>query len=215
MQTAQRDWSPYLVHFTNWTAMTSLRQMATRSASPETVHEALEQADQTSYNVVECILASRKILTRSPGNGTLIPPCVCLSECNIPGLVSHSERFGRFGFVFTKESLFRKGARPCLYVDAKMYKVLKTNGTPAGASKVKREMFGLANVYRPPQRGRKIQDYTHEREWRVFAEVDFADTPPCHILAPAAYTARVRNLATANQLDVNVIPIDTLFEWGA
>lgn len=217
MQSAQRDWSPYLVHFTNWSAMAPLRKMATLATAPGAVRTSLDEADATSFGIVQLILSSGKVLARSPGDKTAIPPCVCLSECDVPGLVSHSERYGRFGFVFTKAALFSKGARPCLYLDSAMYRGLRLMGTAPGASKVKREMFGLANVYRPPQKGRKVlvQDYTHEREWRVFAEINFAEAPPCQILAPAAYTGRVRDLAVAHGLDVNVIPIDTLFEWGA
>jgi len=58
-QSAQRDWSPYLVHFTRYTAMKTARKVIKRTASfsAKDIGNALEEADRTSWDSVRQILA--------------------------------------------------------------------------------------------------------------------------------------------------------------
>jgi hypothetical protein len=151
------------------------------------------------------------VLARSPSEKHALPPCVCLSECTLPGLVSLCERYGRFGFVFSKRAIFAAGGRPCLYVGRSEYTALATLGRDRPADTPEGRLYALANVYEPPRSGAKAQDYTHEREWRVFSDVDLSITPPSALVAPSAYAAQLLALLVG----IPVIPIDMLFSWGA
>ena len=51
----------------------------------------------------------------------------------------------------------------------------------------------------------------HEREWRVFGDVDLAAAPAAAIVAPLRYAPELMKLTNGTP----VIPLDTLFEWGA
>src|SRR5690349_20461498 len=104
-QSAQRDFSPYVVHFTNWKAMAPLRGAVAQQRSARNVADLFQVADAQSFAVFKLIAGSRKLLARSPSERDQLPPCVCFSECNLPGLLSHSERYGRFGIALRKADL--------------------------------------------------------------------------------------------------------------
>ena len=210
MQAAQRDWSPFITHFTSYSAMQPVRTAISRGVTPQEMKNLLLASDAQSFGIVQLIAQSGTIRTSSPSQKDSIPECICLSECSLPGLLSHCERFGRFGFVFLKEALYQLGARPCTYVDADNYALIATHGRNALKGSPQHRMFGLANVYRPRGEG-QVQDYTHEREWRMFDPIDLAQTLPTMLLAPSAYDARLRPLFPRVP---HVIPIDLLFEWG-
>ena len=165
VQSAQRDWSPYLVHFTKYTAMKEVWKGVRRDApfSAKGVEEALENADRESWDSVGQILASSFpfLQKHSPQEKEKLPECVCLSQCTLPGLFGHSERFGRFGFVFDKLDIYDLGGRPCAYVSADSYGWLDAkHNSDAEANTIWR----ASNVYCPAGRG-KVQDFTAEREW--------------------------------------------------
>lgn len=211
IQATQRDWSPFVGHFTSYRAMETLRHAATPGTSPEEVARLLSVADCKSAEVVASIAKSHILRPSSPSPPDGIPACVCLSECCLPGLLGHCEQFGRFGFMFRKSALFALGARPCAYVDREGYgEIAKLGRPPATTNAAIGKLFGLANVYAPPGHGR-IQDFTHQREWRLFADLDLTASSPEMIVAPRSYIQRVR--CWFPQVDI-VIPIDTLHEWG-
>ena len=120
-----------------------------------------------------------------------------------------SERYGRFGFVFRKRAIYELGGRPCAYLDRDAFGVVSQFRTAADGSHARR-LFGLSNVLCPPGAG-KIQDYSHEREWRIFGDLAFASSPAEMLLAPTTHLAQVRGLFPM----ATTIPIDALFEWGA
>ena len=210
-QASQRDWSPFLAHFTSWKSMEVVRLAVAAGEKPAGLAALLASADADSFEVVKKIASSGKLLARQPsdkkGNSHDIPACVCLSECNLPGLLSHCERYGRFGFVIAKADAFAAGTRPCMYVDTDIYELLDKTYS-ASTNPVERRLFGLANVFSPPGSGR-IQDYTHEREWRHFGDLDL--TSLAAILCPSAYIPQVRTLYP----DKTLIPLDMLHQWGA
>jgi hypothetical protein len=129
----------------------------------------------------------------------------------LPGLLSHCERYGRFGFVFSKRSIFDAGGRPCLYVARDEYRALAQLGSARPVDSPEGRLFALSNLYEPPHSGVKLQDYTHEREWRVFADVDLSQTAVSTVIAPSSHISRLLPLLQG----VPVMPVDTLFEWGA
>jgi hypothetical protein len=125
--------------------------------------------------------------------------------------VSHCERYGRFGLVFSKSEIYRAGGRPCLYVAEEEYAAIARIGRGKDPSTPEGRLFALANVYVPPRGRNKIQDFTHEREWRVFVDVPFKTVPVVALLAPARFAGPVGSQAPG----LPIIPIDTLFDWGA
>lgn len=238
-QIQQRDWSPFIVHFTSWNAMRPFRELfkspplvKASNQLPQFVDSALNQADEISFQTFLSIIQSGYIRANSPSEKDDIPPCVCFSECNLPGLIGHCERYGRFGFVFSKSDIFANPScgRPCLYVDSATYTVIDKDGSQS-ASREREYLFGLSNVYSPVGAGHKIQDFSHEREWRVFSNVPLSFLRA--VLCPLQYHAKVlssimelRNTNLTNTMSgkleqriapdsIPVIPIDMLFEWGA
>ncbi len=209
VQAIQRDWSPYLVHFTSYAAMKPLRSAIKDQKTATQIRNLLTSADSASFDIVRQIAAVNRLRKNSPSEKDGIPECVCLTECNIPGLISHAERYGRFGFVFEKAQVFQAGGGPCAYYRVEEYrevaKAFKGNADP-----MKSKVFGRANVLSPVGKG-KIQDFTHEREWRVFDDIDFRKCTPCYLLCPDSYVGKLNTLFA----DFTVIPIDRLFEWGA
>ena len=213
IQNAQRDWSPYLAHFTNYRAMAPLRRAITDLISAKGIKDTLGEADVTSFGVFQAILASAALnKARLDWDRTL--EAVCFSECTLPGIFSLAEQFGRFGLIFKKSEAFALGVRPCIYLDDEKYGVLnrltQDHRLNADVASSIIDLCGLANVLRPPGQG-QIQDYTHQREWRHFGNVSFAMLKPCMAVCPTEYTARVRELLPA----IPVLPLDMLFEWGA
>ena len=185
---------------------------ALKNNTTSNLNELLSEADAGSFAVVEMIGASGKLLARSPADKDNIPRCVCFSACSLPGLISFSERYGRFGLAFRKESLFQAGCRPCLYVDKGIYGYIAKRGRDAPEGTSERGLFGLANIYSPPAMGGRIQDFTHEREWRLFVDLDLGPYPPDFIICPSAYISKLRNLFGNRQ---TYLPIDIIFRWGA
>ena len=210
LQSDQRDFSPYVAHFTSWSAMRPLRNLIGAGHDAGATAGLLDQADRESWNVVQLIWASQKLLARSPSERDSLPPCVCLSECTLPGLISHCERYGRFGFAFRKSDVFRVGGRPCIYLAPDEYGFLASHGRGKSSQTPEGRLYALSNVYVPPRGPNKVQDYTHEREWRVFADIDLRAVPAAVVIAPSLYAAQASKLT-----ECPVIPIDTLFNWGA
>jgi hypothetical protein len=211
IQASQRDWSPFLVHFTQYGAMEGVRRLSLAACTAKDVAQQLREADEQSFKTVKTIFSSGRLLARSPSDKDGLPKCVCLSECNISGLIGHAERYGRFGFVFRKDRLFREGGRPCAYLSTDEYARLSDLYQANPDDPATKRLHGLANVYTPPGEGR-VQDYTHEREWRIFDDISFSGVPPVLYLAPFEYCADVQTLAGQSRV---VIPLDLLFEWGA
>lgn len=186
--------------------------------SAREVRRALDVADTQSYDVVTRIQSSGFIHASHPAGDVNILACVSLSECNLPSLISHAERYGRFGFVFSKTDIFSQGGRPCAYLERKhrnlvidsCRKAARTNSPSANDWE---QFASLCQIHSPIRsQGRRIQDFTHEREWRIFKDIDLSVLIPLTILAPHKYLSAVRGLFPAVN---HLVSIDDLFEWGA
>jgi len=210
LQAAQSDWSPYAVHFTSFKAMTPVREAVGAGKTPGEIQQLLEQADAQSLDIARAIIKTGGLRASSPAQEDEIPPCICLCECVIGGLISNAERYGRFGFVFEKTQLFPAGG-PCLYLNDEEYTEI-VRAFKASKMPVHQRIFGRSNLLSPAGIGNKVQDFSHEREWRVFADIEFSKAPPKYVLAPKAH---LHELAGILASDVYVIPLDTMFEWGA
>lgn len=72
-------------------------------------------------------------------------------------------------------------------------------------------IFGLSNVFSPAGFG-QIQDYTHEREWRMFSDLVLSGAKPEFLVSPSNYSREVAKLFGDQ---TSVVSIDTMYEWGA
>src|SRR6266571_6648000 len=123
LQANQRDWSPFVVHFTSYAAMAPIRTAVPAGKTPSQVAALLDTADANSFAVLEAIAGSALLRASIPEGKDESDPCVCLSECTLPGLIALAERYGRFGLGFRKTTLFGAGARPCAYLAEEHYAV--------------------------------------------------------------------------------------------
>ena len=122
IQACQRDWTKYLVHFTCSKSMREFRKFPCEECyPPKELDKLLKEADRESFGILEKIYNSKTIKTFSPSEENHILPCISFTECNICGLVNHSERYGRFGLVFKKDVIWKRGGRPVMYLDRKSY----------------------------------------------------------------------------------------------
>jgi hypothetical protein len=212
LQVAQRDWSPFVAHFTCSEAMKPLGSALDLGIKPKDLRKELDKADDKSYQIVKRIASSGKLMASSPRGKPGVDPCVSLSECTLPGLIALSERYGRFGFVFYKNYIFKNKGRPCIYVDNEIYGYLSSQ-SKAGVPEAK-QAFALANIYVPIGSNKgKIQDYTHEREWRVLGDISIRTKELAFIVVPKHYYLKIRNIETFKSH--TIIPIEEIFAWGA
>ncbi|HZY71075.1 MAG TPA: hypothetical protein VFF67_08895 [Thermoplasmata archaeon] len=208
LQAQQRDWSPFVAHFTTASAMLPLRGIWKNPLDPATVQQLLAPADATSWATFQKIMASGKILASSLPSGSIGNPRVCLSECTLPGLISHTERFGRFGLVFRKSDILSVGGGSCVYVSRPAYGALV--GQRANSSEFQR-LSDLANVHSPPGSG-AVQDFTHEREWRVVGDIDLRTVTPVAFVVPSV--DYIGGLPAQCDPRIPVVPLKLLQRWG-
>lgn len=208
IQSNQNDWSRYLVHFTTAHAMKNLKGYPlVNMYSPEDLYNELKKADKESFDTVKKIQKSMELRPSSPSKKDSIQECICFSECNLSGLINHSERYGRFGFVFSKETIFSLGGRPTMYVDNDIYSIFASEFKNS-SDEIKRRIFSLANVYTPSGEG-KVQDFTHEREWRLFSSLSLTKYVPEVVFCPSEYYDQISPLFNSI-----TIPLDILEQWG-
>lgn len=211
----QRDWSPYVAHFTSWKAMAPLRNLHDAGLTIGEISQRIRVADTDSFEIAKSIAKSGRIIAM-PAQRNDVPKRVCLTECSLPGLLSHSERYGRFGFVFNRDELYAMGGRPCLYVDDSTYGFFAKSATElegnASHARDMKQLLGLANVYTPVRQG-KVQDYTHEREWRIFKDIELTGIRPVALLAPT--TDYCKKIQLIFDLEVPCYSLQQLYRWGA
>lgn len=220
VQADQRDWSPFVVHFTRWGAMSEVRKVYKNNESHNTtseVHSKLAAADAASFETFKKIVEQKTIainqLTNAERNPLPISPCVCLSECAFPGLLGHAERYGRFGFAFEKKDIWQHGGRPCVYVDDAHYQSVSTSFRDSQP-----QLFSLYNKFVPVHAaaGSERQDYAHEREWRAFDPIRLNEIPIAAVFVPdQSYIERAETAFRSACLSPGfILPMSTMFSWG-
>lgn len=158
------DFSNYLAHFT------AKRAPFSRSTDNPTAHVKGMQP----YDRIVSMLNGKKILaSRLPWNNR---NAICLTECPWSSLLSHAKTYSPYGIGFTKEFIFNKGGAPAFYVRPDLFEKQQWNN----------EVLTFTTPFWPPYRnaalrtngklGNKNVDYSHEREWRVPEDMDFAYT---------------------------------------
>jgi hypothetical protein len=227
LQAPQRDWSPFLVHFTSASAMSKVWKNAYQSygknINPSTLSKDLKTADSASFEIFKKIIRSgivqgTQLQDTTGGRKVTSTPVVCLTECSLPGLLGHSERFGRYGLVFEKKELFQKcDARPCPYVDSSTFQKIQDSSHQDITNVFSRYEKSLPNGWTP-------LDYTHEREWRARGDIDLSKVTLKTVLVPTRQDVvstlqELKNKSSesgfASLQDALLFPLKTLFQWGA
>lgn len=210
IQHRQRDFSPYLIHFTSWKAMEPVRDyldaLKTRSADESDLLTCLMTADEASKERLLKILSSGSIEPRY-FNRRDYEAAVCLTECTLAGVLSHSERYGRYGLVFPKRTVYECGGRPVGYIDSEVRTQIARR-LESDAELREYRLF-LNNFNRSSGDERRFQDYTHEREWR------------CPVKLPVQQAEALIVAKTEDYLDVQpyldgrpFLPLDFLYRLG-
>ncbi len=208
LQTGQRDFSPYVFHFTSYKAMEAVRDRLTRVGRGEPgasdFVDLLQSADVGSAESLRAILSTGVVEARKFHKD--YRPAVCLTECTLAGVLTHSSRYGRYGLLFRKEAVFEHGGRPVAYVTEDV-----RNHYIELASKDARMQQSLLHVTSliPQGTGRQVQDFTHEREWRCPSDVPTS-------LAVALVVATLADYADFAPLakGIPVIPLELLYQLG-
>ncbi|MCD4733771.1 hypothetical protein K8R78_05985 [bacterium] len=229
LQDRQRDFSPFVVHFTAQGAMRDVLEYLKFNYSNidnkdplnvNSILKSLESADKESFTVFEKI-ASSSYLKLSSDKAKK----VSLSECTLPGLLSLSARYGRFGLMFTKQFIFEKGGRPAAYVDKEIRtKLYADSGKESKPEVLETEYYQktvknflrFTNVYDPAHYGYKFQDYTHEREWILLEQLKFEPRDIAAILVPSTdWVGKVIELEDGKYSKIPILPLFQLYQLGA
>ncbi len=80
LQANQRDWSPFVVHFTSYAAMAPIRTAVPAGKTPSQVAALLDTADANSFAVLEAIAGSALLRASIPEGKDESDPCVCLAR---------------------------------------------------------------------------------------------------------------------------------------
>ena len=110
---------------------------------------------------------------------------VCLTECTLPGILSHAARYGRYGLIFRKADLRGSGCRPVATVTHEHLERLRKAAT---TTELKEDCL-YYNLYRPDGGTGPRQDYSHEREWRIRTAVPTSMAVAVIVATPAKAAA--------------------------
>lgn len=204
-----------MAHFTSYAAMEDVRETVGDNIHLDRIPNQLAEADEASFDVVEKIAQSGKLQAGRPDSMFDLLDVVSLSECTLPGLIGLAERFGRFGFVFERDDIFEADGRPCFYLSTEYRELLIELYEKEADADVESEidllkLLTLANTYTPVGAGR-IQDFTHEREWRFFGDLEFGQVEPVLLVSPEEYTQQTKRLF---DVTAPVLPLEVLHRWG-
>ena len=130
----------------------------------------VDKADQKSADTLRAVLSDGFVEARK--FHLHYDPAVCLTECTLAGVLTHSSRFGRYGLVFPKDVVYRHGARPLAHVEQDVRDKYIEMATDDELIKENQLHVTILN---PPQTGGTVQDYTHEREWRCPRDIPISE----------------------------------------
>lgn len=209
LQSGQRDFSPYVIHFTSYYCMAPVRTYLSGLGKGTTnaldLIPLLQMADTQSANILSRILDSGSI--RTNGFHYDYEPAVCLTECTLPGVLVHSARYGRYGLLFHKDTVIEFGGRPLAHIPSESrdyYITLSKRDTT-----IRKDLLHLTTMRRPGQPGGQAQDYTHEREWRC--EVDIPVSRAEALIV--AKSGDCQRFATVFH-NRPILPLDVLYRLG-
>lgn len=161
------DFSEFVAHFT--------ANRKPYGGKSQTVGSNTISIEGNAKQRLHGILQSKKIIATTMPHTDQV--AVCFTECTWGSLLDHAKEYSAYGIGFTKEFLFHKGGGPAVYIRADLWKKqLKNKGFHP-------ELFPFLTPFRPNYAskqhqadywdGKKSIDYSHEREWRAIADVQF------------------------------------------
>ncbi len=121
---------------------------------------------------------------------------VCFTESTLAGLKAHRDIFGaKYGVAFDRDHLFERGANPCLNVRASLLRadVLRPmeDRVRSVYNFIPNQLHPFVNVIH------ESFDATHEREWRVAADIPFACSELLFLFCPVADFPYFASIASA------------------
>ena len=149
------DYSPLLVHFTRDGSRKMVRQDDLSPQDPLHQHISSPAIDR-----LISILKSKTVFA-SPMPLMGDASAVCFTECVWDALVAHGDRYSSYGIVFSKRAIFQAGGGPALHIRGDILQS-EISSLPI-ALKAFVVPFDPDGVV---QQG-VIQDWIHEREWRL------------------------------------------------
>jgi Putative abortive phage resistance protein AbiGi, antitoxin len=152
----------------------------------------------------KCTLEARKPMGKFAGTSDEVLgeniKAVCFTESPLAQLRhiieiyenAEERKHGKFGVVFDRNFLIKKGANPCFYLNSyipegannavfEILKFLQENGRDFDSEIWK--FFGLFNIFGTSRDGEFV-DYYWEREWRYFGDFKFKHEDICVALCP-------------------------------
>lgn len=167
------DFSDYVIHFTKGGAPISQSQ----HPSDGIVQKV---SGMTAKDRLYSILSDRCIsATRMPWTNCR---AVCFTESTWQGLLFHSKQYSEYGIGFSKSFLFSLGGGPAVYLRPELLAQQKAH-VGAGKSPFDSTVYAFITPFCPTYAPKgyiktnwhhKPVDYSHEREWRVPADLRFS-----------------------------------------
>ena len=193
------DYSPLLVHFTR---DGNSRRMVREDDVPAE-HPLHQQKQQSAIERLVSILTTRTIHS-SPMPLVGDASAVCFTECVWDALVAHGNRYSSYGVVFSKGTIFQAGGGPALYMRGDiLQREIGSFSQSLKAFVVPFDPDGLL------QEG-VIQDWIHEREWRLPASLNFEYADVKYVLVETIADADsiMQLVGTINLPADRVIPME-------
>ena len=129
---------------------------------------------------------------------------VCFTECVWDALVAHSDRYSSYGVVFSKRTIFQAGGGPALYIKGD---ILQSEiSTLPQALKAFVVPFDPDGLVQPGV----IQDWIHEREWRLPESLKFEYSDVLYVLVESIADADqiIQTVGTMNLPASRFIPME-------
>ena len=140
---------------------------------------------------------------------------VCFTECVWDALVAHGDRYSSYGVVFSKSTIFRAGGGPALYIRGDILQ--------SEIDKLPQSLKAFVVPFDPDglvQEG-VIQDWIHEREWRLPSTMTFGYADVRYVLVESLVDADkiMQKVGTMNLPAKKFIPMEVYRtirdEWSA
>lgn len=100
----------------------------------------------------------------------------CFTECPWSSLLIHTQQYSPYGIGFTKKFIYSKNGAPVFYMRKKIMNALTRTITN---KKALLDILSMVTPFSPIYETKsmrkqiKLVDYTHEREWRITADLNF------------------------------------------
>ena len=193
------DYSPLLVHFTrDGNHRKMVRENDIPSDHPLHQHKQGRAIDRL-VNILKT-----KTIHSSPMPLSGDASAVCFTECVWDALVAHGIRYSSYGVVFSKKAVFEAGGGPALY--------LRGDILQSEADSLPESLKPFVVPFDPGglvQQG-VIQDWIHEREWRLPTPFTFEYADVTYVLVESIGDAGaiIQQVGTMNLPADRYIPME-------